>query len=394
MNNNYKKIASLIAKKILTDLTTEENKKLEEWLNERLDNRRLFEYIKNSGNYTEWLRFRENRMQNAYEEIFTAIKKQKIRSAIKKFMSAAACTFLLVLIGLGIYYFAEKRPSENSKVSQQTIMISPGTSKAILVLDDGKSVLLDTPEKIEIVEKDGSIIRKEENQLDYTGQEISDESTILFNSIHIPGGGEYDLLLSDGTRVFLNSLTEFRYPVQFTGKTREVELTGEAFFEVAGSEVPFIVKTNELVVEVTGTSFNINAYKDAEKMATTLVDGEVKVRSLGNKEECWILMPEEQAVYDPYNRKMEVKKVDVTLFTGWKDGELIFYDTRLEDIMTTLTRWYSAKVFYMNPSVKDLRFSGSLNKYQEIEHILDIIESTKKVRIEINGTTILFMERS
>jgi len=106
-----------------------------------------------------------------------------------------------------------------------------------------------------------------------------------------------------------------------------------------------------------------------------------------------LLKPEEQAVFSIQERNMEVKKVDVSLFTSWKDGEFIFYDTRLEEIMTTLTRWYSADIFYMNPSVKDLCFSGTIDKYEDIGHILDIIKATNKVTVEVNGKAIIFKEK-
>jgi transmembrane sensor len=394
MQEYYKKIAGLIAKEIVGGLSSEEKEDLDAWLDEKEGNRQLFNEIKKSGNFREWARFQETEQQPAWEKIYTAIQTQKKRSVIQNVIRIAASILLPLLIGGGVYFFVSRQIQEQTVSSEQVAEITPGTSKAVLVLDDGRSVILDTPDKTEIREKDGTVIRKAERKLDYSSQEERSEADRqLFNTIRIPRGAEYDLVLSDSTRVFLNAMSEFRYPVQFTGEVREVELKGEAYFEVSRSGSPFIVNTGQVNVEVLGTEFNVNAYDDTEKIITTLVNGKVKVAATGNPEEGRLLQPAEQAVFSLQDGNIEVEKVDVSLFTSWKDGEFIFYDTRLEDIMITLTRWYSADVFYMNPSVKDLRFGGTLDKYGDIGYILDIIKATNKVTVEVNGTAILFREK-
>jgi transmembrane sensor len=394
MQEYYKKIAGLIAKEIVGGLSSEEKEDLDAWLDEKEGNRQLFNEIKKSGNFREWARFQETEQQPAWEKIYTAIQTQKKRSVIQNVIRIAASILLPLLIGGGVYFFVSRQIQEQTVSSEQVAEITPGTSKAVLVLDDGRSVILDTPDKTEIREKDGTVIRKAERKLDYSSQEERSEADRqLFNTIRIPRGAEYDLVLSDSTRVFLNAMSEFRYPVQFTGEVREVELKGEAYFEVSRSGSPFIVNTGQVNVEVLGTEFNVNAYDDTEKIITTLVNGKVKVAATGNPEEGRLLQPAEQAVFSLQDGNIEVEKVDVSLFTSWKDGEFIFYDTRLEDIMITLTRWYSADVFYMNPSVKDLCFSGTIDKYGNINHILDIIKATNKVTVEVNGTAIVFREK-
>ena len=135
-----------------------------------------------------------------------------------------------------------------------------------------------------------------------------------------------------------------------------------------------------------------SAYENTEKIVTTLVEGSVKINSHA-KNESLLLVPDEQATFNTKNGKTNIEKVDVNLYTAWKDGTFIFHDARLEDMMTTLTRWYSANVNYMNLSVKDFRFSGNLNRYGDINQILDIIRSTGKINIEINKNTILFSKR-
>jgi ferric-dicitrate binding protein FerR (iron transport regulator) len=187
-------------------------------------------------------------------------------------------------------------------------------------------------------------------------------------------------------------MSEFKYPVRFTGDTRGVELSGEAYFEVSHSGKPFIVRANQTVVRVLGTCFNVNAYENTGKVVTTLVKGSVMVNAKDGRKASYILSPDQQAVFDSRDLSWQVKTVDISLYTGWKEGEFIFYDNRLEDIMNTLGRWYSVDVDWTNPKLKDIRFSGSLNKYNDLSEILEIIQATNKVKIEINNTTIVFKE--
>lgn len=394
MQEYYKKTAGLIAKEIVGGLSQKEKEELDAWLDENERNRQLFEEIKSSGRYKEWAQFQEAEQQPSWEQIYAALQIQKKRTIIQNILRIAATILLPLIIGSGVYFFVSRQILEQDGNHEQVVEITPGTSKAVLVLNDGSSVILDTPDKTEIREKDGTIILKAKGKLNYSKQkEDSNADQTLFNTICIPRGAEYDLVLSDSTRVYLNAMSEFRYPVQFTDEIREVELKGEAYFEVTQSGSPFIVKTGQLNIEVVGTEFNINAFEGTKKIITTLVKGKVKVTDTEKPGEGQLLKPEEQAVFSIQERNMEVKKVDVSLFTSWKDGEFIFYDTRLEEIMTTLTRWYSADIFYMNPSVKDLCFSGTIDKYEDIGHILDIIKATNKVTVEVNGKAIIFKEK-
>lgn len=393
MEEHCKKIARLIVKKIFSGLSPREKNELALWLDQNESNRKLFDKIINSNNYRVWLRYRDKEKEAAWKDVYTAIRTQKKLFLKRRIIRLAAAAIFPLLIAGGIYFYISNPAFHKTTTNQKVAEISPGKGKAVLILDDGNSVVLETPEEEEILEKDGTVIRKSGEKLDYTKQKNKEALQDLFNTIHVPQGGEYNLVLSDGTRVFLNAMSEFKYPVHFTGESREVELSGEAFFEVTSSEQPFIVKTDNINIEVTGTSFNLNAYEDTKEVVTTLVEGKIKVKITDEPGKSLELMPEEQAIFKRDTRDMKVGKVDVSMFTGWKDGKLIFYDTRLEDIMTTLSRWYSSEVFYLNPSVKELHFSGSFNRYDDITQILDIIKSTKKVRIEVKGTTILFSER-
>lgn len=390
-----KKITKIIAKVILGRLSEQEKKELHAWLEENDNNKKLFAKIKNSENFKRWVRIQESNHQIAWEFINNTINKKERRVIIHKTIGIAASIIFPLLIIVGIYFLNSKKSYEQAETIQQVDEIIPGTSKAILVLNDGSSLVLDNMNQSEIRETDGTIIQKAESKLDYTTKkgEIKAEHALL-NTIRIPRGAEYNLVLSDSTRVFMNAMSELRFPVRFSGEVREVELTGEAYFEVSPSDKPFIVKTRQVNIEVMGTSFNINAYENTQKIITTLVEGKVKVVDTGKSGSGYVLQPEEQAVINLGDGMVKIEKVDVTLFTSWKDGEFIFYDSPLSDIMTILSRWYSVDVFYKNPVIKDLRFSGSLDRYGNIDQILDIIEATNKVKLEVDGSNIIFSERN
>jgi ferric-dicitrate binding protein FerR (iron transport regulator) len=389
----YKKIISLIAGDIGSGLTNVEKKELDVWLNERRENRELYDRLVKSGNFLTWKeKMEELDIKDGWEQVISAVRTEKRRSIRLRIMKYAAIFLFPLLAAAGIYFYFSGTNGEPG-IAGVTSEIKPGESKAVLVLNDGKAIVLDSPEELVLHEKDGTEIHKEEGRLNYASSDLKKTKSEIYNTIKIPRGGEYYLKLSDGTRVSLNAQSEFIYPVHFIGGVREVTLSGEAFFEVAPSDVPFIVRTKDMVVEVLGTTFNLNAYENSDEVVTTLVEGKLKVGATDKAAGSRVIYPSEQAVFRMSQRKIEVNTVDVNLFTAWRKGELIFYNMRLEDIMTTLTRWYSAEVFYLNPSVKELRFSGSLNRYENINQILDIIASTQKVGIEINKTTILFREK-
>ena len=201
----------------------------------------------------------------------------------------------------------------------------------------------------------------------------------------MPKGGEYQLVLSDGTLVYLNSMTKIRFPERFSEKCREVEVCGEAFFEVAKNKhVPFIVKTGAYEITVLGTKFNVSAYADEHVTTTTLVEGAVSIsgKCIG---EARILRPNEQLVLDRENGTVNVKNVDVSYSTAWKDGMFRFRDVRLEEIMRVVERWYDMTVMYEDASVKDLCFGFNMSRHETIEPLLDIFELNGKIKISKEG---------
>ncbi|MEL7588559.1 MAG: FecR domain-containing protein [Prolixibacteraceae bacterium] len=389
----YKRIADLIAGEIRGTLSSDEKENLHSWVGECEKNRLLYDRLRNSSYFHDWASAVEKiDAQAGLDRLYPQILRERKKEFRLTILKYAAVLLVPAFLAGAVYYFMPKPRPGKVLVTEQAPAIAPGKSKAILILNDGKTVNLDSGNDLQLKELDGTTIEKRDGQINYTPLDRQAPREPLFNVIRIPRGAEYHLILSDGTRVYLNAMSQFKYPVQFSKGARKVELSGEAFFEVTPSDVPFIVKTKGMDVKVLGTSFNVNAYEDNPQVVTTLVTGKVRLKAKNKLGGHYILSPQEQAVFNTTDLNWEVKTVDVRLYTGWKDGRFIFYDMRLEDIMNSLGRWYSADFAYSEPALKDLRFSGSLNKYEDLGQILDIIQSTNKVKVEINQTTIIFRE--
>ena len=280
----------------------------------------------------------------------------------------------------------------NNKQNQPTIAdsIHPGSLQATLVLSDGEAIDLtqmstDTP-----IEKDGMKIVNNKESIEYmsttSGHEEQAEPKI--NTLIVPKGGEWHLVMEDGTKVWINADSKLTYPSKFNKKERIVQLEGEAYFEVAhDKEWPFMVKTIITDTKVLGTSFNIKAYKNEDKVETTLIEGKVALsQSVGNSS---ILMdPGYQAIVPVKGGEVIYKKVDTAIFTSWKDKRFEFVEETLESIMKSLERWYNVDIEFSDDHIKQLRFSARLQRYDSIQDLLDRIEQTNKVHFSYNNDKI------
>ncbi|MGZ2370016.1 FecR family protein [Ancylomarina sp. YFZ004] len=262
-----------------------------------------------------------------------------------------------------------------------------GSKKAILTLDGGQKMMLSEKDANLFSEKDGTLIEKDSsNTLKYASSS-KEQSRLIYNRIDVPRGGEYSLTLADGTKVWLNSESSLKYPVQFVGDRRQVELTGEAYFEVAhNASKPFFVKAGDAAVKVLGTKFNISSYTDDEYIATTLVEGSVQVRNLGSKE---LLKPGYQAVVKKGEKEFEVRKVDTELYTSWVNGVFEFKNNSLEEICHQLSRWYDVEFFFTEKQYRDLRFTGAAKREKSVGFALDMIEKMANVKFAIKDDKII-----
>ncbi|MCD7898615.1 MAG: DUF4974 domain-containing protein [Bacteroides sp.] len=287
-----------------------------------------------------------------------------------------------------VYTLIDQEDTVTEQMNKQNIQIGPGEKKATLTLGSGTVIDLKHTSETTVEEVDGTSISIDPESLNYPQTDrIAETEEVIYNQVDVPRGGEYSLFLSDGTKVYLNSMSSLRFPVRFIGDQRMVELVGEAYFEVANHTKPFVVKANGFEVEVLGTIFNISSYQN-ENHQTTLIHGSVKVQTESGFN-C-ILEPSEQAYQKSDSNELGVRKVDVMQYTSWVNGKIYFRDARLEDIMNILARWYDIDIFYLEPSVKNLRFGCNINRYKEITPFLELLERTEKVDISIQGRKITF----
>ncbi|WP_029280222.1 FecR family protein [Pedobacter borealis] len=308
------------------------------------------------------------------------------QKSFKMAWAIAASLFLILSAGLFYYYTSNSRPFDK-RVSQSRVLndIEPGGNKAILTLSDGTKIdLNDVHTGGVVANQEGiRIVKKEDGQLVYSMVGNSELNRLgLYNIIQTPLGGQYRVNLPDGTSVWLNAGSSLRYPVNFDGGERRVELIGEGYFEVAkDSEKPFRVQTRGQVVEVLGTHFNINSYEEEAFTKTSLLEGSVRIRSLINKRTI-VLFPGQQAKHNDYT--LEVKNVDVNEVAAWKDGFFVFSDESAETVMRKIARWYDLEVIYEN-NISNIDFSGSVTRYKNVSEIIKTLELTGLVHFKLDG---------
>ncbi len=219
--------------------------------------------------------------------------------------------------------------------------------------------------------------------LEYKAKKDVLKKDVSFHELVVPRGCEFNITLSDGSRVWLNAESSLRFPEVFVGEKREVFLKGEGYFEIVKNEqMPFIVRTDEMHLRVLGTSFNVKAYPDDCEIVTTLVTGKIS-QYYTQIDKSVVLTPSLQSIYTLKDKTLETKKVSVRSALGWREGRVIMNNARLEDIFRELARWYDFKVVYVKPSLKDMRFYVHTNRYAEINRILEQLNATKVLDIKM-----------
>lgn len=316
----------------------------------------------------------------------------------------AAAAVILIALGFGLYqYRAISSSGEQNYDHLAHNDIKPGGNKAYLTLANGTKISLNDIRNGQIAEQSGVSITKTANgELVYTAKSAVaplNNKQPQFNTIETPRGGQYQVNLPDGTKVWLNAGSSLNYPTVFASSSREVQLKGEAYFEVAkriinGERVPFMVKTATQVVEVLGTHFNINSYENEADTKTTLLEGAVKVRpvssSAQNNEAGRILKPGEQSVLK--GTSIKVSEVDTEEALAWKEGLFMFDNENLESIMRKVSRWYDVEVVFQDNGLLTKDFSGTVSRFGNVSQVLKKIELTGSVHFKIEGRRIVVMK--
>ena len=381
-----KRICYLIAKQLWEGLDDVERRELEAWRQLGPENEVLYRKLTNREKVSRYVEKRASIDMKKYAMAYDREIGLSVRGRMNKLWGYAATILVLCVIGVTIW-MNELKQNEANQLAQVTI--EPGRAKALLVLDDGQEIELDDHETSKVLEESGIVIVNDSSRVEYRPASRMGEKEVM-NKIIVPTGGEYNLILSDGTRVYLNAESVITFPKHFTGERREVTLEGEAYFHVTASkEHPFIVKTKDMDVMVTGTEFNVKAYPDEMNVQATLLQGAVTVFSGFEKKEKVEIKPNQQAEWYRDSVKVRVKEVDPDLFMAWKNGRFIFRQDRLEDIMRTLARWYDVEVVYLNESVKNMLFAGKLDRGEEITPILDVLRATDKLSVDVKGKKIV-----
>lgn len=377
----------LIWKKIHHQTTEKEEILLQKWLDLDDSHRK---YFRDALRYYSY----GTQFVNSPDELKKALKKIHRKAGIltpsksKRFIFITSLTGIAASILFFVYFqFSNAEKKEIIIVDEIAQSIVPGSNKAVLILDDGSEHDL-TSGNNSIITTDGTEIKNSGNKLEYmTRNGISAE--IKYNTLKIPRGGEYFLIMADSTKVWLNSETTLRFPVQFAADVRKVELIGEAYFEVTKkNDVPFIVSSGNQQIRVLGTQFNISSYPENPVIFTTLVEGSVEVSLDGIPEEKISLKPSEQSYIVKTENHIQKRNVDVNQYIAWKDGRFVFRDQMLSDIMETLSKWYDVQVTFSDEELKNLRFTGNLERHANFSDILGKIERTNEVTFEITNNLI------
>ena len=326
----------------------------------------------------------------ATENVYTAIKKQidaeqtKVVPIFRRTWFRVAAAAVLLVGAFALYNIAGKNNSPKEEIVKTNIEkqdIAPGGNKAVLTLADGSQIILDSAANGNLASQGNvKVIKLDNGQLAYTTSGTTTE--VLYNTVSTPRGGQYNLTLADGSRVWLNAASSLRYPASFSGNERKVELTGEGYFEVApltpkgGQKMPFIVNVaGKGEVEVLGTRFNINAYADESSINTTLLEGKVKVTPVTNSQlvtqNSQLLSPGQQAQIS--NGIKVINNVDTDPIVAWKTGLFYFVRADVKTIMRQIGRWYDVDVQFEG-DISKKTFSAIVNRSNNISEVLKIMK--------------------
>ncbi len=367
---------------------------------------KLFQWYRNKMNTdSEWnfdaLEDEENLKSFIFSKIDVPELAEKQKPFHHRFYSLAAASIVLMFMVSGLYFYLKKDQIETTPlavkvaIKQKVEDIQPGGSKAILTLSDGKKIVLDDSQNEVVINQGGIKIHKNSKGIIvYSLSNLSNEQSstkgseiqTVYNTIQTPVGGKFQLNLADGSKVWLNSASSLRFPVFFSGDTREVELKGEAYFEVSkNADKKFSVRSGNQTVEVLGTHFNINAYSDEPAITTTLIEGAVRVIELNTKKS-QILKPGEQSKVD---RDIRIQIKDTQAEVAWKDGYFYFENASIETVMRQLGRWYGITARY-EAVLPENHFEGAIATNLTLLEVLEILQKSN-IHFRLEGKEVVVM---
>jgi transmembrane sensor len=398
-----KLIIHLLHKHVKGELSLKERSELDEWAAKSEENQRLLSEVSNqqtlASDMASFSRFEWNDIaQKLAARGVPMIENIPIRRTIYwgRFMAAAAALLIMVIAS---YLLVEKK-RKSSVVNKQEVVVKqddilPGKYKARLTLSDGTILILDSASSGRLVQQGGSTVLNKDGKLIY--EKGGETNKVLYNTLTTAKGETYGMVLSDGSKVWLNSQSSIRYPVLFNGDKRKVEITGEAYFEIStaylisdngeSEKIPFVVSVNDMEVDVLGTKFNINSYTNEDASTATLLEGKVKVLSTSNNTIA-ILQPGEQASLNKQSKQLNKQNdVDVDKAVAWRFGYFQFNNDDLQMVLRQLSRWYDVDVVYQGPVPKET-FWGKILRNNSLSQVLETLHSSD-VHFKIEGKKII-----
>ena len=369
---------------------------------------KLDEFFEENSNSIEASKSIEN-VSKLEDKIFNYIQ-FGIKEQVKKestlnrmpYLQVAASILVIFLFSTTIYFYRSSLASKSQLPIAQSVAKledkQPAKNIAILTLGNNSQIVLDEASSGEIAQEGGvSILKTDKGELVYkirNSNKLSTNDLNKYNTISTPMGGKFKVILPDGSLVLLNAASTLKYPVHFDEKLRKVSFTGEAYFEIAKLEdkrkkrVPFYVYSNDQIVEVLGTHFNINSYDNEEYSKTTLLEGSVKITNEKSAATAKILKPGQQAVIKRGDVQTKILIADEAQALAWKDGYFLFKNTNIKDVVNELERWYNVDIQY-DDAMEFENITGYISRNVKISSVLKMLQLSGIVNYEISGSKII-----
>lgn len=390
-----KSILTLLDRYLKSQSNTKEKEKLDEFFEENSNSIEASKSIENVSKLEDKI---FNYIQFGIKE---QVKKESTLNRMP-YLQIAASILVIFLFSTTIYFYRSSLASKSQlPIAQGVAKIEdkqPAKNIAILTLGNNSQIVLDEASNGEIAQESGvSILKTDKGELIYkirNSNKLSNNDLNKYNTISTPMGGKFKVILPDGSLAVLNAASTLKYPVHFDEKLRKVSFTGEAYFEIAKLEdkrkkrVPFYVYSNDQIVEVLGTHFNINSYDNEEYSKTTLLEGSVKIINEKSAAPAKILKPGQQAVIKRGDIQTKIMIADEAQALAWKDGYFLFKNTNIKDVVNELERWYNIDIQYED-EMEFENITGYISRNVKISSVLKMLQLSGIVDYEISGSTII-----
>lgn len=380
-------LSTIIFKEIIGKASEEEIEQLDRWRDEEPENEIVYNNLHNNERLrSEYMRYKMINTQNAINQFKAVVaqdRKRRIKFIINRVSRVAA---VVAFAFIGLFLLNEYVNFSGNRENAAKQLIKHGNVKAILTLGSGEAISLDDSKTI-ISDDDALIVKGDNGSLTYSDKPQTKKQSLKFNDLFIPRGGEFSMVLSDGTKVWLNSETKFRFPVCFVGEERRVFLEGEAYFKVAKGAKPFIVESQGQVVRVYGTEFNISAYQSDHLVYTTLIEGHVGIKA-DQGDSIVDLVPGIQSTFNKNSLEINLRQVNTEEVSSWRTGMIVFEYQTLEQIMQKLSRWYDFEYQYSGIDPRKLQYKGKVPRYGDFNEVLDVLESCGGIKFRVKGKVV------